>query len=65
MNTAPPELKLAIALGAYIGCAKGDMLALPWSAYDGSWSRFNQGKTRTPLEIPAHRDLRPIIEITA
>lgn len=65
MNAAPPELKLATALGAYIGMREGDMLALPWSAYDGSWLRFNQGKTGTPLEIPAHRDLRPIIETTA
>jgi integrase len=64
MNVAP-ELKLAIALGAYIGIREGDMLALPWSAYDGSWLRFKQGKTGTPLEIPSRRDLRPIIEITA
>lgn len=59
---APEHLRLPIALGAYAGIREGDMLVLPWSAYDGSQLTWRQGKTGAEVQIPVHADLRTFLE---
>ena len=34
-----PSIALAMALGVYTAQRQGDILTMPWSAYDGSWLR--------------------------
>lgn len=64
MAAVPVEMKAAIALGAYAGMRQGDVLRLPWSAYDGEAINYRQGKTGQEVWIPAHHDLRAILDET-
>lgn len=43
---APSHLHLAIRLALWTGQRQGDLLRLPWSAYDGDFIRFRQSKGR-------------------
>lgn len=62
MREAPPDLKVAIAIGCYIGMRQADMLKMTWAAYDGSAIEIRQNKTGEPLWVPAHRELRAILD---
>lgn len=62
MAALPVELRPALALGAYAGLREGDACALPWRAYDGTAIESRQGKTGMPIWVPAHRDLRAILD---
>ena len=64
MAALPVEMKTAIALGAYAGMRQGDVLRLPWSAYDGTAISYRQRKTGEEVWLPAHRDLRAILDST-
>jgi integrase len=44
------------------GQRQGDLLALPWSAYDGQWIRLRQAKTGRRVNIPVTRRLRTILD---
>jgi integrase len=44
------------------GQRQGDLLALPWSAYDGQWVRLRQAKTGRRVNIPVTRRLRAILD---
>jgi integrase len=45
LAVARPDLQLAIILALWTGQRQGDLLRLPWSAYDGAKVRLQQGKT--------------------
>ena len=45
LRTAPPYLRLAMLLAINTGQRQGDLLRLPWSAYDGTNIKLRQGKT--------------------
>lgn len=62
LAAAPEQLKLAIALGAYVGLREGDALRLPWSAYDGEAIEWRQAKTGEIVWVPAHRELRTMLD---
>jgi integrase len=64
MAVAPEYLKRALVLALETGQRQGDLLALPWSAYDGQWVRLKQHKTGRRVNIPVTRRLRAIIENT-
>ena len=53
LSIAPKEIQLALMLAIWTGQRQGDLLRLPWSAYDGTHIRLQQSKDR-----PAHRDAR-------
>ncbi|HUZ73183.1 MAG TPA: tyrosine-type recombinase/integrase [Stellaceae bacterium] len=61
LAAASPELKVAIALGAYLGLREADMLVVTWKAYDGTAFEIRQRKTGETLWIPAHAELRAIL----
>jgi integrase len=55
---APAHLYLALTLALWTGQRQGDLLRLPWSAYNGQRIRLTQGKTGVRVEIPVGRPLK-------
>ncbi|MCJ2105642.1 tyrosine-type recombinase/integrase [Methylobacterium sp. E-041] len=49
---AAPELRLALSLAIHTGQRQGDLLRLPWSAWDGEAIALRQGKGRRRMWIP-------------
>jgi integrase len=64
MAAAPRELRVALALGGYLGLREGDMIAVTWKAYDGTAFEIRQNKTGEPLWVPAPKELRAILDKT-
>jgi integrase len=58
LAVAGAELRLALILALWTGQRQGDLLRLPWSAYDGTKLRLQQGKTGRRVVIPAGEPLR-------
>ena len=46
MKVAPVDMQRALILALHTGQREGDLLRLPWSAYDGTTIRLRQGKSR-------------------
>jgi integrase len=44
MRVAPIELQQALIIALHTGQRQGDILRLPWSAYDGTAITLRQGK---------------------
>ena len=61
MAVAPIEMQRAMILALHTGQRQGDLLRLPWSAYNGTAITFRQGKARRgrspgpPIPVPARR----------
>ena len=55
-------LRLACLLAVYTGQRQGDLLRLPWSAYDGRTIRLRQGKTGVRVTIPVHSTLKAALD---
>jgi integrase len=49
LAVASPEIKLALVLALWTGQRQGDLLRMPWSAYDGSHLRFRQSASVSGL----------------
>jgi integrase len=64
MHVASEPLQRAFVLALETGQRQGDLLILPWSAYDGTWIRLRQGKTGRHVGIPVTRRLRAVLEST-
>lgn len=64
LTVAPPELALALMLAIWTGQRQGDLLQLPWSAYDGSHIRLRQSKTGRRLTMPVGRPLKALLDGT-
>lgn len=64
LNRAPHAIALAVAIGAYTGLRQGDVLKLPWSAYQNGEIDTKQGKTGDPVWVPVHSVLRSILDAT-
>jgi integrase len=68
MKVAPIEMQRALILGLHTGQRQGDLLRVPWSAYDGARISIRQGKARRgsklgPLvEIPCTAALRRMLD---
>ena len=67
MKVAPIELQQALILGLHTGLREGDLLRLPWSAYDGNKICVRPGKSRRgdelgdEIEIPCTKALRRML----
>ena len=48
VSRAPQHLHLPLLLALWTGQRQGDLLRLPWSAYDGTHIRLRQSKTGVP-----------------
>src|SRR6516165_4188484 len=64
MGVASEPLQRALVLALETGQRQGDLLLLPWSAYDGQWIRLRQGKTGRRVNVPVTRRLARILDST-
>jgi integrase len=68
MKVAPIELQRALILALHTGQRQGDLLRLPWSAYDGSAITLRQSKSRKRgkqgrlVVIPCTKALRRMLD---
>jgi integrase len=64
LDRCGPDLALVYLLAVYTAQRQGDLLALPWSAYDGEVIRLEQAKTGAALEIPVAARLARVLAET-
>lgn len=62
MARAPRHLHLPLILALWTGQRQGDLIRLPWSAYDGKTIRLTQSKTGMRVVIPVGAPLREILD---
>jgi integrase len=62
LKSAPAHFRLPLLLALWTGQRQGDLLRLPWSAYDGTHIRLKQGKTGTRVSIPVGAPLRAVLD---
>jgi integrase len=62
MQAAPAHIGLAFMLALWTGQRQGDLLRLPWSAYDGVRIRLRQRKTNARVEIPVGKPLKALLD---
>jgi integrase len=62
VSQAPQHLHLPLLLALWTGQRQGDLLRLPWSAYDGSVIRLRQSKTGRSLVIPVGAPLKAALD---
>jgi integrase len=62
LERAPAHLHLALLLALWTGARQGDLLRLPWSAYDGARIRLRQGKTGARVVIPVGAPLKDALD---
>jgi len=65
LKHAPAHLHLALLLGLWTGQRQGDLLRLPWSAYDGTHIRLRQSKTGARVSIPVGASLKVALDLAA
>ena len=58
LNSDDELFRRAVTLALYTGQRPGDVCAMTWNAIEGDYIRVLQEKTRTPLLIKMHDDLR-------
>ena len=58
LKSAPAHLHLPLLLALWTGQRQGDLLRLPWSAYDGARIRLRQSKTGARISIPVGAPLK-------
>jgi integrase len=62
LKHAPAHFHLALLLALWTGQRQGDLLRLPWSAYDGTHIRLRQSKTRARVTIPVGAPLKAALD---
>ena len=62
LQSAPPHLHLPLLLGLWTGQRQGDLLLLPWSAYDGKHIRLRQSKTGVRVVVPVGAPLKVALD---
>jgi integrase len=64
LERAPAHLHLALSLALWLGQRQGDLLRLPWSAYDGTHIRLRQSKTGVRVVVPVGAPLKAALDAT-
>jgi integrase len=62
---APEHLRVPFLLALWTGQRQGDLLRLPWSAYDGTHIRLRQSKTGIRVVIPVGAPLKAALDAAA
>jgi integrase len=62
LRYAPVYLHLALLLALWTGQRQGDLLRLPWSAYDGTYIRLRQSKTGRRVEVKVGAPLKVALD---
>lgn len=61
---AGPQLRLPFLLALWTGQRRGDVLRMPWGAYDGTTIRLTQSKGKRRVIVPVGADLRDTLDTT-
>jgi integrase len=64
LAVATPQMALTLMLALWTGQRQGDLLSLPWSAYDGSHIRLRQSKTGQAVIVRAGAPLKALLDAT-
>lgn len=64
LAVASDEIKLALVLALWSGQRQGDLLRLPWSAYESPHIRLRQSKGGRRVAMPAGAPLRTLLDVT-
>jgi integrase len=64
LERAPAHLLLPLLLALWTGQRQGDLLRLPWSAYDGKYIRLRQSKGGVRVVIPVGTPLKAALDAT-
>lgn len=59
-----PSMALAVVLGWWLGQRPADLRTLSWADYDGEAVSVKQAKTETRIWVPAHPELRSVLNVT-
>lgn len=62
LEKAPATMRAAFLLAINTAQRQGDLIRLPWSAYDGRHIRLRQAKTGTPVQIPVTASLKAALD---
>lgn len=62
LKVAPAHLHLPLLLALWTGQRQGDLLRLPWSAYDGEKIRLRQSKNGARVVIPVGAPLKVALD---
>jgi integrase len=62
LRSAPAHFDLPLLLALWTGQRQGDLLRLPWSAYDGTHIRLRQSKTGARVTIPVGAPLKAALD---
>jgi integrase len=65
IRNAPKHLHLPLLFGLWTGQRQGDLLRLPWSAYDGEKIRLQQSKTGARVSVPIGAPLKAALDSAA
>jgi integrase len=65
LRHGPKHLHLPLLLALWTGQRQGDLLRLPWSAYDGTHIRLRQSKTGARVVIPVGAPLKAALDAAA
>jgi integrase len=65
LERAPAHLHLPLLLALWTGQRQGDLLRLPWSAYDGKHIRLRQSKSGKPMVILVGAPLKAALDAAA
>jgi integrase len=65
LSVASTEIQLALILALWSGQRQGDLLRLPWSAYESPYIRLRQSKGGRRVVMPAGSPLRALLDATA
>jgi integrase len=63
LKSAPVRFHLPLLLALWTGQRQGDLLRLPWSAYDGAHIRLKQSKTGARVTIPVGAPLKAALDV--
>jgi integrase len=64
LERAPAHLHLPLMLALWTGQRQGDLLRLPWSAYDGKQIRLRQSKGGRSVVVPVGAPLKAMLDAT-
>jgi integrase len=62
LRTCPPHLRLPMLLAVNTGQRQGDLLRLPWGAYDGKTIKVRQRKTGAYVPVPVSDELKAALD---
>jgi integrase len=63
LKSAAAHLHLPLLLALWTGQRQGDLLRLPWSAYDGTHIRLRQSKSRKPVVVLVVAPLKAALDM--